>query len=672
MDVKTGIIILVLTTGSMGVAFAILHLATRPLPGPKQWAAGAFVGVIGLLLILGRGQLPGFVSIIVANALTTFFYIAFFDGIRAFLGKPPMRGILAFILAATVGFLTLFTYVWYDLDLRLIVLSLVHGGLASAIAWTLYKTEIEGGRFARLFTIVAFGITSLAIFSPIYLIYTSVDLAQDLMTHPLVGLRLTIAAASSFAWAFGLVLLATQHYVHQTTLKQSALEKEIREHETTEAALRASRRRQQDFADVGSDWFWEMDADLRFTYFSDTVLRYNGGTDYTQHLGKRRDEIVKIRDADRERWKKHFQDLEGHRPFRDFQYLFTDINGKEHWWSISGKPCFDDHGTFTGYRGVGRDITYRKEIEDKHVQLLDILKDNEAQLRGVFNGAMDGIVVIDVNGQIAEINQAAETMFGYQRDELNGQDILTLVPDEHSDAALEKLSYLMEKGALDDTGGEHWEVEFKRRDGDTFPGQVAFNDFELHGNTMFVMVIRDVTEQMEAAMKIRHMATHDALTGLPNLTLGRDRISSVLAMARRSKTLSGVLFIDLDEFKEVNDTLGHDAGDAVLKIVAKRLKNSVREIDTVARIGGDEFIVVLEELHAQEDAAKVAEKIVTEVKEPISFEEKEVFVGASIGIALYPENGENDEDLLKAADRAMYQVKRSGKNGFAFDNPKAA
>ncbi len=670
MDVKTGIITLLLTTGSMAIAFTILHLATRPLPGPKQWAVGAVGGVIGLSLILARGHLSDFASIILANAFTTFFYIALLDGIRAFLGKPPIRRLLIAILGATICFLTVFTYVWPDINLRLVALSIIHGGITAVIVWTFYTTPIEGGRFSRIFTIIAFAITGIAILSPIYLVSFTSNLDYALMTHPLVGLRLTIASASLFAWGVGLALLTTQHFVEQTKAKQQALENEIHEREAIEQTLQKNQRRQKDFADVGSDWFWEMDSDLRFTYFSETVLRFNGGTDYRGHLGKRRDEIIEIRDEDRELWNKHFQILENRRPFRDFQYVFTDPNGKEHWWSISGKPNYDEKGAFTGYRGVGRDITERKAREDERLQLLRDLEDKEEQLLGILNGAMDGIVVIDANGQIATVNQAAQLMFGYDANKLTGQNILSLVPKDHSEAALEKLSYLMDKGALDTSGGEHWEVEFRRQDDITFPAEVAFNDFQHHGDTMFVMVIRDIAEQKETERKIRYMATHDALTGLPNLTLGRDRITSVLALAKRSHSMAGVLFIDLDGFKAVNDTMGHDAGDAVLKTVAERLTYSVREVDTVARIGGDEFIVVLEELHDKQDAAMIAEKIITEVDKPINIRGAKAEIGASIGIALYPENGENEEELLKAADRAMYQVKHAGKNNFAFDQPE--
>jgi len=670
MDVKTGIITLLLTTGSMAIAFTILHLATRPLPGPRQWAVGAVSGVIGLSLIFARGQLPDFASIVLANAFTTFFYIALLDGVRAFLGKPPIRYLLAAVLGSTVCFLAVFTYIWPDINLRLVALSMVHGGITAVIAWTLYTTPIEGGRFSRIFTVIAFVITGIAILTPIYLVSFASNLDQTLMTHPLVGLRLTVASASLFAWGVGLILLTTQYFVQQTKVQQQALEKEIHEREIVEKNLQKNQRRQKDFADVGSDWFWEMDADLRFTYFSETILRFNGGTDYRTQLGKRRDEIVQILENDREHWNKHFQALENRRPFRDFQYVFTDQNGKEHWWSISGKPSYDEQGAFTGYRGVGRDITDQKAREDERLRLLRDLEDKEEQLLGILNGAMDGIVVIDVNGQIATVNQAAQLMFGYDEDELTGQGILSLVPKDHSEAALEKLSYLMDKGALDTSGGEHWEVEFRRRDNVTFPAEVAFNDFLHHGDTMFVMIIRDITEQKETERKIRYMATHDALTGLPNLTLGRDRITSVLALAKRSDSMAGLLFVDLDGFKAVNDTMGHDAGDAVLKAVAERLSYSVREVDTVARIGGDEFIVVLEELHNKEDAAMIAEKIITEIDKPINIRGAKAEIGASIGIALYPENGENEEELLKAADRAMYRVKHAGKNDFAFDKPE--
>lgn len=177
---------------------------------------------------------------------------------------------------------------------------------------------------------------------------------------------------------------------------------------------------------------------------------------------------------------------------------------------------------------------------------------------------------------------------------------------------------------------------------------------------------QDITARKQAEARIEHMATHDGLTDLPSLRLASDRLNMALAMSRRQKREGAVLFMDLDGFKQVNDTLGHDAGDHVLRQVGRRMQECVRETDTVARIGGDEFLIVAYGLNMPSDAVTIAEKILRTVSRPILYQGREATVGASIGIATFPTHGYDKEKLLKLADEAMYEVKSSGKNGYRF------
>ncbi len=181
-------------------------------------------------------------------------------------------------------------------------------------------------------------------------------------------------------------------------------------------------------------------------------------------------------------------------------------------------------------------------------------------------------------------------------------------------------------------------------------------------------VSRDITERKKAEEQLQHLATHDYLTDLPSLKVARDRMSVAFNMARRYKKSTAVMFIDLDGFKDVNDTLGHDAGDYVLKQVAQRLLSCVRETDTVARFGGDEFLIIATEINAPENAAQIAEKVIQLVSQPVIFKKQQAVVGASIGIALFPDHGKDMDQLIKLADEAMYRVKNAGKNGFVFVN----
>jgi len=175
---------------------------------------------------------------------------------------------------------------------------------------------------------------------------------------------------------------------------------------------------------------------------------------------------------------------------------------------------------------------------------------------------------------------------------------------------------------------------------------------------------QDITEQKKGEEAIRHLAYHDELTGLPTLRLAKDRLSGAIALARRNKFSIAVLFLDLDGFKEINDSMGHKAGDHVLNEVAKRLKHCVRETDTVARIGGDEFIIVLTELVEESAVVKMAEKLIKTLTRPMGINGQDVNISASIGIALYPDHSEIPDELICQADEAMYLVKHNGKNGY--------
>ena len=193
-------------------------------------------------------------------------------------------------------------------------------------------------------------------------------------------------------------------------------------------------------------------------------------------------------------------------------------------------------------------------------------------------------------------------------------------------------------------------------------------DFDPNGerNCQNRGIIRDVTEHKQFEQKLAEMATHDALTGLPNRILLSDRFTVALALSRRSRNRLAVLMLDLDRFKAVNDSMGHDVGDQLLKAAGKRLKVPMRKSDTVARIGGDEFVVLLPQIPHADEAAKVAQRILEAFREPFVFDGHRLYITTSIGIAVYPEGGEDIESLLKNADIAMYGAKEQGRDAYRF------
>jgi diguanylate cyclase (GGDEF)-like protein len=215
-------------------------------------------------------------------------------------------------------------------------------------------------------------------------------------------------------------------------------------------------------------------------------------------------------------------------------------------------------------------------------------------------------------------------------------------------------------------GVKEYEIKILAKDGAEKWIELSSASTHVNGRPGGIVSMTDFTARKQAEARVEHMATHDGLTDLPSLRLANDRLTMALAMSRRQKREGAVLFMDLDGFKQVNDTLGHDAGDHVLRQVGRRMQECVRETDTVARIGGDEFLIVAYGLNMPSDAVTIAEKILRTVSRPILYQGREATVGASIGIATFPTHGYDREKLLKLADEAMYQVKSSGKNGYRF------
>jgi len=293
-------------------------------------------------------------------------------------------------------------------------------------------------------------------------------------------------------------------------------------------------------------------------------------------------------------------------------------------------------------------------------------RQREQRLAGVLGTVMDAIITLDDTGVIQTINPRTQDMFDYTAQEIIGRHINMLMPEEHAGYHDQCVTDSIKTGKTM-TFGTACEMEGQTNAGQRFPIELSVTELHEGHQRLFTWVIRDITERKKAQADIEHMAHHDALTGLPNRNLFNDLMERAVFRCQRAKQMMAVMFVDLDKFKPVNDDLGHDAGDAVLIAVAERLADNVRTSDTVARIGGDEFVAILENIDHWESAAKVAQKIIDALTEPVDVPGgKKAQVGASIGISVYPDDGETAAVLIKASDEAMYAVKAEGRNNYKF------
>ena len=289
---------------------------------------------------------------------------------------------------------------------------------------------------------------------------------------------------------------------------------------------------------------------------------------------------------------------------------------------------------------------------------------SEAHYRAVVENAAEGILTVFPDGTVGSFNAAAEAMFGWAASDIVGRRVAMLVIPELHDALGQFLARYDEVG---DSAAQRREVETTgvRRDGTLFPMVVSTSAITVEGAPPTISgIIRDLSDQKRFEAQLSHQVLHDPLTGLPNRVMLTDRLEQALARVRRRERMFAVLFVDLDRFKTVNDTLGHTVGDQLLIEAATRIQGAVRETDTVARLGGDEFVVLCEDIEGVHQAADFAERIITALQEPFRFGNDESRVSASIGMALSADGTEPADVILSNADIAMYRAKGNGRSRY--------
>jgi diguanylate cyclase (GGDEF)-like protein/PAS domain S-box-containing protein len=566
-------------------------------------------------------------------------------GIAWAFGVLPLATVLQAALAFIVVNLGLYFVIRSGLNLRFADPSLTQAQMLTALTILMYIVfHMEDGREVALFAcfvVFLFGIFRLTTRQSAFLTAYTLG-AYALVIHLLVLWRPAAIHDVSGEW---MTWLGLAGFLPCCTLlggQISALRRRMRE---SESRLRI-------LTEMSADFYWETDAAHRIAERLSVGGPPGAGSLFRPGvaIGERRWDVDFL-SPDEAGWRAHRDALEARLPFRDFEHSRLGPDGCERHISISGDAVFDASGAFAGYQGIGTDISERKHSEQ-------LLRDSARQLRAFADNIPAMTVSWDEHLRCTFANRAFCEFFDVAGCDVIGRNMGDLVGHEIYLALEAHIPQAMDGYPVTDAishrlpGGEVrcLEVRIMPHLGEQGALLGCFS------------VITDITVQTLAAERIQRVAHHDDLTGLPNRILFHDRLDQSIKVANRSGVGFALLFLDLDRFKPVNDELGHAAGDELLKAVAGRITGEVREADTVARVGGDEFTVILLGVTKRDDARIVATKIAAALGTPftIGSPAHAVGIGASIGIALYPRDAADAHGLVKAADTDMYIAKQAG------------
>lgn len=419
----------------------------------------------------------------------------------------------------------------------------------------------------------------------------------------------------------------------------------VRKH--LELAYAESQERFRLMADSAPVLIWISGVDDEYVWFNKVWLNFTGRS-LDQEQGNGWHDGVHPDDLDL-CIIKHRQHIEFRQPFT-MEYRLKRQDGEYRWLTDSGIPLFDESGQFTGFIGSCVDITERKIYENRL----------ELSAR-VFTHAREAIAITDAKGVAIEVNNTFVAITGYSANDAQGQILCVLHSSLHPPEFFANIwSELYTKGYW---SGEIWA---HRENGDTFAAIVTISSvLDIHGRVQnYVVLFSDITRLKEHQRQLEYAAHFDALTKLPNRILLADRLNQEIAQVQRRKCSLAVIFLDLDGFKSVNDQYGHDAGDELLITVSQRMAAVLREGDTLARIGGDEFVAVAIDLNGIEDCEPILVRLLQAASTPVPWRDAILEVSASIGITFYPQDNVEADQLMRHADQAMYIAKQQGKNRY--------
>ncbi len=433
------------------------------------------------------------------------------------------------------------------------------------------------------------------------------------------------------------------------TLEQ--LQRENRRRAQAERKLKYANEHLETLTQFETNWiYWRSEDQSFFHYMSPTCERFTGYTvqEFQDDSGLL-DRI--IHPEDRRKWMEHdhLRDSTGNILPQEFRLITK--SGEQRWISHTCQAVVRDNGALEGRHGSNQDITERKRVEER-LRLL----------ASVFSHSREGIVITDHEARIVDVNQAFTLITGYSREEMIGRNPSILKSGLQDDDFYRSMWDTL-------IANSHWSGEIwnRRQDGEVYAEVLTISAVkDSRGKVQhYVGLFTDISQQKAYQKHLEYIAHYDSLTNLPNRILLGDRLKQAMAQARRRNQRLAVAYLDLDGFKEINDTHGHDVGDSLLVNLSASMKHALREEDTVARLGGDEFVAVLIDLSDNSSSVQLLTRLLEAVSQTVHVDELALQVSASIGVSFYPQDEEIDADqLLRQADQAMYQAKLSGKNRF--------
>jgi len=433
-------------------------------------------------------------------------------------------------------------------------------------------------------------------------------------------------------------------------------------HKLQEEALRSSEEKYRSILENIDEGYFEVDLKGNFTFFNHStgkLLGYTGeelmGMNYHQFTD---------RDAIKDVFNTFNKIYKTGEPVKAFDWLVLRKDGTRRYVEASIYLKKDTSGAPVGFQGFTHDVTERVQAELQKKAALDALRDSEEKYRNILENIQEAYFEVDLAGNFTFFNDSLCKMTGSARENLIGVNYTQFSDKEYSQKVYRAFHKVFTTGQP--TEGFDWLII--RKDGAKryIEASVSLKREASGKPSGFKGVIRDITERKRIEQEMNYMATHDALTGLTNRMMFSQLLNQAIQSSRRYKKNLAVFFIDLDRFKIINDTLGHDAGDQLLKEIARRFRETMRSVDVVGRLGGDEFVILIEDFNNSLQVENVAKKILSAAMKPIMIGGEECRVTASIGISVYPDDGQDEQSLMKYADIAMYYAKEEGKNNYQF------